>query len=183
MIRTRSIAYRNQMGFQRENAKGKTLNVGCHIDGAGIGSIPGNVNVDVLIEDHQAKRLAVHALSDCRALAFRPVFDTVVLGEILEHMEEHQALLSLEEAKRVLKPGGQVVITMPHKYSENTEQDFDLQFRKGGIHAHHYRAIPAEELHNWLLKAGLEPIFWADIDYVWGAQGSAVVAKLMQVAA
>lgn len=45
-------------------------------------------------------------------------FDVVVMGEILEHL--HHDMRALQEARRVLKPGGQLVATVPFLDSNDT---------------------------------------------------------------
>ena len=46
-------------------------------------------------------------------------FDTVLLGEVLEHLIDFGAALT--EARRVLRPGGQLVITSPYGISRSLD--------------------------------------------------------------
>ena len=180
-MRQDTAIYRDQFTFQRLHAIGKVANVGCNTDGARFGDVAGAINVDIQVVDRvTAFRLPVNVLADARCLPFRAVFDSVVLGEILEHMEREDAVTALEQARRALKPGGRVVITMPHDARRDAgaleTPRGDAQFYAPGIYAYHYRSISKGELFGWIEEAGLVPQLWARIHYVWGEVGSGVVA-------
>lgn len=171
--------YRDQFTFQRTYAQGKVLNVGSNTDGAGLGS-RGGINVDLRTVDHvTGKTMPVHVLADARVLPFRKAFDSVVLGEILEHMEHDDAVAALEQARLSLKPGGRVVVTMPHDKRRDAgtleTPEGEAQFYAPGIFAYHYRSISKGELFSWMAEAGFTPKLWARIHYVWGEVGSGVV--------
>jgi SAM-dependent methyltransferase len=178
--------YRDQFSYQRAHASGSILNVGSNTDGAQLGSGPlslGAVNFDLRDVDHVTKmKLPVHQIGDCRALPYRCDFDTVVLGEILEHMEREDAVLALREARAALKPGGRIVITMPHDGRRDAgtleTPAGDAKFYAPGIYAYHYRSISWAELYGWIAEAGLRVIERSRIHYVWGEVGSGVVAEV-----
>lgn len=179
MIQSAAI-YRDQFIFQRMHSVGAILNVGSNTDGARLAQM-GAINLDLRETDHvTGKRMAVHVLADARALPFRDRFDSVVLGEILEHMERTDAVLALIEARRALKPGGRVVITMPHDKRRDAgtleTPTGEAKFYAKGIYAYHYRSISKAELLAWISEAGFAPMLWARIHYVWGEVGSGVVA-------
>lgn len=174
--------YRDQFTFQRVHSTGRILNVGSNNDGARLGNL-GAINLDLRQVDHVThKVMAVDVLGDARALPFREHFDTVVLGEILEHMERADAVLALTEARRTLNPSGRVVITMPHDRRRDAgtleTPAGAAQFYAPGIYAYHYRSIPKAELFGWIVEAGLTPELWARIHYVWGEVGSGVIATV-----
>ena len=176
-----TVIYRDQFTFQRLHAVGKVANVGANTDGAGFAA-RGGLNVDLRTQDHvTGMKMPVHVLADARALPFRAVFDSVVLGEILEHMEHDDAVAALEQARLALKPGGRVVVTMPHDKRRDAgtleTPAGEAQFYAPGIFAYHYRSIGKDELFSWLEEAGLEAMLWARIHYVWGEVGSGVVAR------
>ena len=99
-----SWLYRDQFGFQRKFAFGKVLNVGCNSDGANFGEWPGAVNIDLCTKDTNTGWLIpAHVLADARQLPFAGQFDTVVLGEILEHLDPQDAIASLTQARQALK--------------------------------------------------------------------------------
>ena len=173
--------YRDQFIFQRTHSVGAILNVGSNTDGARLAQI-GAINLDLREVDHvTGKHMPVHVLADARALPFRERFDSVVLGEILEHMERPDAVAALTEARRALKPGGRVVITMPHDKRRDAgtleTPEGEAKFYAPGIYAYHYRSISKAELLAWIAEAGLVATSWARIHYVWGEVGSGVVAQ------
>jgi SAM-dependent methyltransferase len=168
------IVYVGQFPFQAKYGTGKVLNVGCNSDGAGFRS-RGGINIDLFSRDeHTGMPIPAHALADARHLPFRPnSFDSVILGEILEHMQTHDAVASLREAKTVLRPGGRVVATIPHDDRggpENAKEYYP------GIAAYHYREITRHEFFDWLKMAGLKLQLWAKITHVWGKTGTGIVA-------
>jgi len=92
-------------------------------------------------------------------------FDAVILSEILEHVDDDVA--GLKEAYRVLKPGGVVVITVPHAnypfwwdpINKTLETVFNRHIQHGlfaGIWANHVRLYTMPELREAVLQAGFE---------------------------
>jgi len=179
MIQETNI-YGDQFGFQQRHSVGRILNVGCNTDGGNLASM-GAVNVDLGTLDNLGQVMPVRVIADARALPFGPHFDTVVLGEILEHMEHDAAVLTLRQARAALRPGGRVVITMPHDIRrENDALEVpEQEFYTEGVYAFHYRCIPWEELAGWLAEAGLRPRLRAAIHYPWGEKGSGAVAVVL----
>lgn len=168
------IVYDGQYPFQAKYAVGKALNVGCNTDGAGIAS-RGGINIDLFRHDeHTGFKIPCHAQADARYLPFAPnTFDSVVLGEILEHMQTRDAVRSLREARTVLKPGGVVVATIPH---DDRGGPPDAKEYYPGIAAYHYREITRSEFFEWVREAGFKLLLWAKIMHVWGKQGTGIVA-------
>ncbi|HSK98162.1 MAG TPA: class I SAM-dependent methyltransferase, partial [Euzebyales bacterium] len=118
---------RNRIGWLAGHARGRVLDVGCS---QGIASLlvarAGHQVVGVDVElDRVAYALADRAREEpdvaarvsflgasAAALPFADdSFDTVLLGEILEHLDKPEAVL--DEVARVLAPGGVVAITVP----------------------------------------------------------------------
>jgi SAM-dependent methyltransferase len=175
------LAYRDQFVFQREHCFGHALNVGANTDGGNLKRDFGAVNLDLRAVDHvTGDILPVDVLGDARDLPYRGEFDTVILGEILEHMERRDAVCSLRQAALALRAGGQVVITMPHDVRRDAGTlpvpEGEAQFYAPGIYAYHYRSISRRELVSWLVEAGLTIVRLVRILYVWGQEGSGVVA-------
>lgn len=168
------LIYNGQFPFQAKYATGRVLNVGCNSDGAGFRQ-RGGVNIDLFRkDDHTGWDLPVDAQADARRLPFgKNSFDSVVLGEILEHMQTHDAVASLREAKTVLKPGGRVVATIPH--DDRGGPDHIPEYAPG-IAAYHYREITRCEFFDWIKAAGLKLIVWGKIVHVWGKEGTGIVA-------
>lgn len=173
--------YDGQFGFQRRYAVGKTLNVGSNTDGSCLRRDRGAVNVDLFRRDPvTGKDLPVDLLADARALPFQSwAFDSVVLGELLEHMEREAALQTLREARRAAR--ARVVITMPHddRREKGTEPPIEAgkEMYAPGVFAYHHRCISRAELLDWVKTAGLVALVWARITYVWGAEGTGLVAS------
>lgn len=176
-----SLAYQDQFVFQREYCFGRVLNVGSNTDGANLKRDFGAVNLDLRETDHvTGEAMPVDVVGDARDLPYRGEFDTVILGEILEHMESADAIASLRQAVKALRAGGQVVVTLPHDTRRDAGTlpvpEGEKQFYAPGIYAYHYRSISRRELVSWLAVAGLKVVKLARILYVWGEEGSGVVA-------
>ena len=126
----------------------------------------------------EARRRGVEAqLADCgRPFPFPDgMFDAVFAGEILEHLENTD--LSLAEIKRVLKPGGTLVLTTPNLAS--LENRLRLLFGFQPLFAdytsrmdNHLRVYVARALLSQVREAGFAvekhagsfiPICWAKL--------------------
>lgn len=74
----------------------------------------------VLAAKRVCKQLGIEAdfvVGDCRFLPFRSAaFDTVFCYSVYQHLSKANAKISIEEAARVLKPGGNSLIQMPNVY-------------------------------------------------------------------
>lgn len=57
-------------------------------------------------------------------ICFSEVYDYVIMGELLEHLEEPER--ALKEAMRVLKPGGTLALSVPYNETEAGEIDGQL---------------------------------------------------------
>lgn len=100
------------LGFQRENSTGMVLNVGAGGDTGNLKHACQAWNVDVCTVDPVSKLPnAIDELADARHLPYTDdEFDTVVLGEVLEHLLPEERQQALDEAFRVAK---RVVVTIP----------------------------------------------------------------------
>jgi SAM-dependent methyltransferase len=110
-ISHRTIA--RAMERSREYARGRMLDIGC-------GNKPyaekfaGRVSsyIGVEMPGTQSNSSVIDAYASALALPFAAnVFDTVLTNEVLEHVPEPKRLL--EEAHRVLKPQGCLILTAP----------------------------------------------------------------------
>lgn len=108
----------------------------------------------------------VKLVSDnARTLPFRSnTFDRVIASEVLEHIDND--LVALTEIKRVLKPGGVVVLSVPNlnypflwdPINWLLERFFNIHFKKGfwaGIWNQHKRLYSKNKLELLIKKAGL----------------------------
>ena len=159
-----------QFAFQHQHAYGDILNIGCAEDPSNF-KARGAVNVDVATENpilHVANKADVQA--DARALPKTLLgrFDTVILGDLLEHMSDADMLTSLRQAKTCLRNGGVVLVTCP-----NDARPKEAQHRGGttqesytnGVSCYHTRPISREHLTNLVQLAGLRVAHYQPLDY------------------
>jgi len=66
-------------------------------------------------------------------------FDVVVSFETLEHLAQHQALLS--EYKRVLSPDGVLIISTPDKAEYSDKTGFNNEFHVKELYQHEFKAL------------------------------------------
>ena len=156
----------SQFNFQLKYATGKILNVGCDIDPAGFGK-RGAVNIDIVKVSPILKiKTKADIIADARDLpkSLHGKFDTVILGDILEHMNDEDIVKSLRSAKLC---GRKIVITCPddsrpirmqHKVSDN-------EGYIEGISSYHERPISKEHLTSLIDIAGLTISMHQPIDY------------------
>lgn len=70
--------------------------------------------------------------ADAHRLPFRDgVFDVVVLAEILEHLTRPEAAVA--EVRRVLRPGGRAVVTVPFAYRVHADPDDYQRLTPSGL--------------------------------------------------
>ncbi|MCA8954656.1 MAG: class I SAM-dependent methyltransferase [Planctomycetes bacterium] len=80
-------------------------------------------------------------------LPFRDAsFDLVALFDVIEHIPDDERVM--QEVRRVLKPGGQVFISVPA---------YQFLFSQNDRVAHHLRRYTARRLHQVLSQAKLQP--------------------------
>jgi len=166
--------------FQIRHGNGRVLNVGSNDDHAGFGN-RGGVNLDLHPRDVYLDRPnKVDVLADCRdPLPFPPAsFDSVVFGDILEHMSDEDAVRSLKNGKAVLKDGGKIVITVPEDYRpvERQRERPGVAYAEN-IDGSHLRPITLDVVRHWLANAGLREELHEPLTYVeCSCQGHGVIA-------
>lgn len=95
----------------------------------------------------------------------RDSFDAVILSEVLEHIDDDGR--ALEEAFRVLKPGGALAVTVPHAnypfwwdpINKVLEALFNWHIKSGplaGLWANHVRLYTASQLRLAVEEAGFQ---------------------------
>lgn len=170
--------YRTQYCFQLKHAKGKILNLGCERDLPGFRFLNGT-NLD-LGKSHPTLNYdyPVDVVSDARnPLPFDPAtFDSVVVGEVLEHLERSDAVQVMRNAAAVTKPGGRVIVTCPDDHRDREAQNAyhvaDTEWYvppvngTAGVRGYH-RPFPVEELVGVIEAAGLEVKVTQPMDYTW----------------
>jgi len=91
--------------------------------------------------------------ADITALPFEnEYFDCVICSEVLEHIPEHEA--ALQELVRVLKPNGEIVVSVPRYFSERICWLISSQYSndEGG----HIRIYKKKKLQKMLAGQGLQ---------------------------
>jgi len=104
----------------------------------------------------EAGSLAVTTNGDALRLPFPDdTFDRIIASEVLEHVNDDQ--LALDEAFRVLKPGGTLAATVPSWLPEQVcwalSDEYHAPFVEGG----HVRIYSEATLRARMRRAGLKP--------------------------
>ena len=138
------------------------------------------MNLDIQDRDSfTGAPLPVDVIADARDLPYENDFDTVVLGEILEHMTPEDAVLSIRQAAKACVNGGSIVITMPHDTRQQSHENAGKEYVKG-VMAYHHRHFTREDLLGWVELAGVSVAMVADIDYVWGQKGTGLICRVQK---
>lgn len=152
----------------------QVLDVGCG-DGSGTGSWLANrcgsyVGVDIspaAVEAARSRGLEARTIDDAAQLPFpEESFDAAVCTEVLEHLFD--PLATLEEIRRVLRPGASVILTVPNVAHWRYRVDLALfgRFnpRADSLSAAepwrdpHIRFFTEAVLGRMIARAGLEPV-------------------------
>lgn len=165
-----------QFVFQRRHAIGSVANVGCATDPHRMREICGWYNVDANAIDPVSKRPnPVDLVADARDFNPPRKFDSVVLGDILEHMNEDDVCRTLSAAKHALNDGGRIVITVPDDVRPKPLQvrmGMTEAFYANGVSGTHDYRIDASVIKKWCSKTGLQIQLLQQLDYTfftgWG---------------
>jgi len=158
--------HRNQLEFQNFWALelgGSILNVGCKEDPAGISSCSDDVtNLDVLDHDSYSKCGIKHIHNFIQAdfLDWKPIrqYDTLVLGEVLEHCTDAIVDQFIERASNAIKDGGHFIITCPRddRPKEGQHSDEGMFEIREGVTSWHQNVIEKDYLFEKLFANGFE---------------------------
>ena len=153
----------NRTEFIKSNMKGKVLDVGCSC--GTLHSLISNKNVYGLDIEDCGNIKENFYIGDAQGMPFDDnFFDTVVAGELIEHLENPEKFLT--EAKRVLKKDGILIISTPNKKSL-VNRIFRTYYR------HHISLFDAYSLKKLLSKYfTIEKMFFLPYDEVsdWGCR-------------
>jgi len=121
----------------------------------------------------------------CQAMNFPDnSFDVVVMSEVLEHLDEAVFVATLSEVRRVLRPGGQFMGTVPAR--ERLEDSLVVcpqcgaQFHRWG-HRQSFTvdALSAALVHSFRVKSAYE-LFFIDWDSVgWWRKLQGLIKKFL----
>jgi glycosyltransferase involved in cell wall biosynthesis len=145
-----------QYDFQIRNGNGRVLNLGCNND-AGRQHRRGAVNVDCRAFDPRGHKNAADLIADCREpLPFPPrSFDTVIFGDILEHMVDDDIHRALVSVKPLLDEGGKIIVTIPEdprgKPADSVEDEYT-----DGVYSYHWRCTTRPMAEAWFSRAGFK---------------------------
>ena len=84
---------------------------------------------------------------DARNIPARNEYDVIGIFDVLEHIEEDEMVLT--QIHQALKPGGGLIITVPHHQFLWSEQD---------VYSHHVRRYSTKELETKVTNAGFKVI-------------------------
>lgn len=153
------LIYRRYFLYPRlcMHLKGRTLDIGCGI-GDMIRFRPNTVGVDINPETVQwcnGQGLPVHQMSPDLLPFTDHSFDSVLMDNVLEHIQQPKTLL--QEIRRVLKPGGYLLVGVPGQKGYMADQDhkvfydeqaLDQTVRTAGFDCMHLFATPVKS--RWL---------------------------------
>jgi len=162
--------------FQHYHAKkygGAILNVGCKEDPGRISECSDNViNLDVVDKDSSngnALEVPNFVMADFLQWEHGSYFDTVVLGEVLEHCDDIRFNQMLERCSEVLEDDGHLIITVPQdgrdKYEQYGSRDQYITYREG-ITSWHQNLITKEKLEKGLSDAGFYIDFYDTLPWM-----------------
>jgi len=154
--------YGGRFGFQMKHSRGKILNVGCNTDVSHLGDRLGAINVDLFDVDpfsgipnpHVDIKADARNLPEC----LHGRFDTVILGDILEHFTDDDICRALNSAKKCLSNNGRIVITYPEDHREPPSEESHDGY-------HYHRLIPINDMMSLIDRCGLHIDIHYMIDY------------------
>ena len=157
----------SQFAFQHKHLRGKTLNIGCNIDASYLRARKNVTNLDIITVDPCNNReIPADIVADARNLPenLYNQFDTAILGDILEHFPEEEEIVLIEEAKKILKPDGQLIITVPSGRIGLYPEEKPIYY-KDNIPGFHITKTTKEHMLKLVEKTNMEIIFMREIDY------------------
>lgn len=113
-------------------------------------------------------------------------FDLVVSTEVIEHIGDRTFFAEttfegvrqvLAECRRILRPGGQMLMTTPNAHSTWVIQRALLR-QPPLLHDHHYREYTVEEIRAFVAEAGFELLLTAT-EQVWHHWDFAPIERFM----
>jgi SAM-dependent methyltransferase len=176
-----------RFSYVAEETRGRCLDIGCGPENRYIRTwYPNGVGIDVFGYEGLDESQIV---TDMTKLPYEDAaFDTVTLIAALNHIPEPLRLPQLIEMRRVLKPGGRVVLTMGnhlaevsvhrlvHTYHHRFHSHEDMDGERGMEHEESYSVSP-REIARLIDAAGFSSLrrrrFWSQ----WGLNSLYVATK------
>jgi hypothetical protein len=148
--------------FQVKHATGKILNIGCDEDPCKFGE-RGAVNVDITDTNPvMGYKTAAHAIHDVRLpMPYHREFDSVILGDVIEHIELEEIPAAIHNAALAVKPGGKLIVGFPDDHRTVAEQSMwnganGTELYATNSHALHLHRMDLEHVENIIAAEGLE---------------------------
>ena len=143
---------RSSKRLLQQHSSGRTLDIGC-ADRWPETWLPQGcdyISLDYPATGHELYGAHPDVFADAAALPFKAgKFDTVLLLEVLEHLQQPQT--SLAEIARVLGPGGKLLLTVPFLYPMHDEPHDYQRYTRYGL----MREIAAAGLEVEAIKPSL----------------------------
>jgi hypothetical protein len=159
-----------QYNFQFKYAEGKILNIGCHDDSTGFKEKKGAVNLDRWSKcPYTDMDIKADVVADAREpLPFDSKFDSIIIGDILEHLTDKDCIKVLHNAKQVLNDKGKLIITCPDDQRSAGESTTD------GYNFH--KPMPKAKLEKLIRESYMQIALYQPIDYTF-AEGHGVICQ------
>ncbi|MDT8438208.1 MAG: class I SAM-dependent methyltransferase [Wenzhouxiangellaceae bacterium] len=125
---------------------------------------------------YRADNLAFHAASALELPFDADCFDAVVSFETLEHLAEHDRLLT--EFRRVLKPGGFLVLSSPDRKTYSDDTGFENEFHVRELYRNELEALLGRYFPNYRLY-GQKLMFQSAL---WQLDGAIAAAEQLTAA-
>lgn len=173
--------------FQRnacEVSERPILNIASKEDPAGLGASYGAINLDLLDYDPHTQRdlttIPNFVKGSALDLPFKDEeFPTCVLGEFLEHCTVEAGTKAVQEAWRVLRPKGKLILTFPldsRPKDQQHAQQFLVTWDPAGITAWHQTVWEDPMLDNLFSENGFVVEIKTALDYGW-AKGWGILLR------
>jgi len=159
-----------QYNFQYKHAEGKILNIGCHDDSTGFKEHLGAVNLDRwALCPYTDMEIKADVIADAREpLPFDTKFDSIIIGDVIEHLSDADTIKVLHNAKQVLSDKGKLIITCPDDQREAGESKTD------GYNFHH--PMPKHKLEKLIRESYMRVEHYQPIDYSF-AEGHGIICQ------
>jgi len=167
MLAPTYIARFNNTFDMIKTSKGSALDIGC-ADGsysrelARRGFDVNGFDINSIEMDKKNKLKIKYSIDDAKNMSFKNnTFDLAICIDIIEHIDDDEKVIS--EISRVLKTGGQVIISIPNKDFPITYDPINYVLNKFGYYAPigiwgfgHLRVYPLAEIQTLLKKYGFK---------------------------
>ena len=139
--------------FLVKRLRGTTLDIGCGI-GDMLAFHPNTVGADInirTVDFCKANGLDAHHMQPDVLPFDNSLFDSVLLDNVLEHIAAPMPLL--DEVRRVVKPGGRLLIGVPGKLGWRSDADHKIFYDEGAL-------INCVEPHGFLHNETFHSPLW-----------------------